>query len=659
MKLCQIHIERFRGIADQTISDIGNVLPLIGRNNAGKSAILAAIRTFWGDYSPTEKDFYKNSTDFKIAVSLTCKSGYLSEYFYDSKVGVMKFPATANDYNIAKVGTRWEETAFIDFKESRQSRQDSELFQDISTRQEYEPIWINSITSRLDIQDGFVNATVSCNKSDLKIIYDKKELVSILPTLAFINDSRNFEEEELGKARSVTSNIFNIILKTELAGNPKALSCDNCDRSDCEAHCIENIQRKAALDLTIEELQKLINFKAKNGSQAITDSISEQFGKNYQRNFRVNIKATSSVNKSFSIVTKIYDPALGSEIDLSNVGAGVRSVYILSLLQAYQAVSAKHTIFIIEEPELYLHPQLQKSMVNTLSKISENNQVLFTTHSPIMLKEFRSSDIRKVKLNEIEYCTVIEIATLEDILSEIGYSSQDVLNTDFIIFVEGPNDKEIIEHILVKYYDIDLNKLTVIDTKSCNNIGFYATLRFLNKTTMSSDFAIIRDADTKPRIVVREKLCRQLNENISPEYVATITNNIYITKYSAIEGFLLSANILVSHRIFVSLNNVYEQLQRELIRNKERHIQYFRNQNLGDDNRIAQFEEEYDSNVADTEANITWIKENIRGHNYFGYTNSTRISYSDYVQELPQTAFEDLLNFFDNIRYFRDKINHQ
>lgn len=658
MKLRQIHIERFRGISDQTISNIGNVLPLIGRNNAGKSAILAAIRTFWGDYSPAEKDFYKNSVDFRIGICLTCNSEYLSEYFYDNKVGMMKFPSTASEYNTAKVGTRWEEISFNDFKESRQARQDSELFQDISTREEYEPIWINAITSRLDIQEGFINATASCNKSDLKIVYDKKELISILPTLAFINDSRNFEEEELGKARSVTSNIFNIILKTELAGNPQALSCDNCDRSDCQAHCIENIQRKPALDLNIEELQKLINFKAKNGSQAITDSISEQFGKNYQSNFRVNIKATSSVNKSFSIITKIYDPALGSEIDLSNVGAGVRSVYILSLLQAYQAVSAKHTIFIIEEPELYLHPQLQKSMVNTLSKISENNQVFFTTHSPIMLKEFSSSDIRKVKLDETEYCTIIEIASLEEILSEIGYSSQDVLNTDFVLFVEGPDDKEIIEYILLKYYDIDLDRLSVIDTKSCKNIGFYATLRFLNKTTMSNDFAIIRDADTKSHITVQEKLRRQLTENITPEYVPTITNNVYITKYSAIEGFLFSADVLVNHRVFASLNNVYEQLHRELIRNKERHIRYFRNQNEGDNDRIAQFEETYDIKVADAQTNITWIKENIRGHDYFGYTNSLRISYLDYVQELPETAFEDLLTFFDTIQYFRDRRIH-
>ena len=45
MKLKEIHIKGFRGIKDQTINNIENALVLIGKNNAGKSAFLTAIRT--------------------------------------------------------------------------------------------------------------------------------------------------------------------------------------------------------------------------------------------------------------------------------------------------------------------------------------------------------------------------------------------------------------------------------------------------------------------------------------------------------------------------------------------------------------------------------------------------------------------------------------
>lgn len=83
-------------------------------------------------------------------------------------------------------------------------------------------------------------------------------------------------------------------------------------------------------------------------------------------------------------------------------------------------------------------------MAKTLSEISENNQVIFTTHSPIMLREFSTPNIRKVKLDEGDYCSIAENSTIDDVLMEIGYSSLDILNTDFILFVEEPDDKTII-----------------------------------------------------------------------------------------------------------------------------------------------------------------------------------------------------------------------
>lgn len=89
-----------------------------------------------------------------------------------------------------------------------------------------------------------------------------------------------------------------------------------------------------------------------------------------------------------------------------------------------------------------------------------------------MLREFSTQNIRKVKLDEVNYCSIAENTTVDDVLTEIGYSSQDILNTDFILFVEGPDDKNIIELVLNKYYDVDLERLSIIDTKSCKILDF-------------------------------------------------------------------------------------------------------------------------------------------------------------------------------------------
>lgn len=531
----------------------------------------------------------------------------------------------------------------------------ADSLEDTSTRESFEPIWTNAIYKKFSISEGLIHASLVFKKGTSKVEYTvNKDIVYLLPSVAFIDDSRNFLEEETGKAKTITANIFNTILKSELFSN-KEIDCYNCNIDDCDGNCISKIDEKAPMDLSIEELQKLINYKTNNTSAKFTSSISERFAKNYQKGFKVNIKATSNIDKSFSILTKLFDPVLNAEVELSNVGAGVRSVYILSLLQSYQAISAKHTIFIIEEPELYLHPQLQKSMAKTLSEITENNQVIFTTHSPIMLREFSTQNIRKVKLDEERYCSIAENTTIDNVLKEIGYSSQDVLNTDFILFVEGQNDKYIVERILDKYYDIDLERLSVIDTKSCRTIGFYATLRFLEKTTMSDEFAIIRDADTKSEDMVKEILENQLNSNLDSEFASKAISKTHITKFSSIEGYLFSPELLVSHNIYASEDQVYERLRNGLSENKDKCLKYFRKQNENAQERIELFEGEYDSKIADAKENLDWIKTNIQGHTYFGFTESKRINYESYVEELPMVAFENLMEFFDGIPYFFSK----
>lgn len=662
MKIQKITIKRFRGIKDQTIDNISNSLVLIGKNNSGKSAFLTAIRLFFGDYAPKEKDFYKNSNHFEIEVQLEISDDYLLDSFLDKKLGFTKIPSSANEFNGIKDGTVFADITFNDFKAERNSIAE-ELYEDVSTKERFESIWIKALKSKFSIADGILSIKLTCSKEDLKVTYEidgvvNKDISSLFPNVAFIDDTRYFEEEETGKARTITSNLFSQVLKAQSLSIGGSISCDKCNRTDCDIHCINEIRQKSPMDLTIEDLQKLINYKTHNSAESITRSITERFQNNYQNHFKINIKATSNIDKSFTITTKIYDPNLDAEIDLSNVGAGIRSIYILSLLQSFQAMNSKHTIFIIEEPELYLHPELQKAMANTLAQISNDCQIVFTTHSPIMLRAFCNSDIRKVKLNEEEYFSIVEPTTIDDILNEIGYSSQDILNADFIVFVEGETDKTIYGLLLQKYYNIDIDRVLIIDTKSCNNIGFYATLRFLRRTTISSNFAILRDLDTQTTNSINQTLSNQLTSNIGADFIPIATPNTFITKYSSIEGYLLSPELLVSHGHFNSTLDVFNLLKERLESSKDGNIAYFRKHNNSEDNRINEFISVYDTKISDLEENIEWVKTNIQGHLYFNALQSKRIPYEVYISELPKESFSDILEFFDNIAYFSDKIIH-
>ena len=662
MKIRSINVKKFRGITDQSINGIHNALVLIGKNNSGKSAFLTAIRAFLGDYNPQPKDFYKNSDIIEITAVFEVDDDYLSKFFTDKKWGIQKLPANTTEFENIKDSTCFSESSFSDFKTERQDAVVNRL-EDISTWERFGAVWIKAIKAKLNIENKLLTVKAVFRKGNSKVDYfindsANGDVAKLFPNVAFIDDTRYFEEEETGKAKTITSSLFAEVLKNQAFQDDTFISCENCRYTDCDIRCIDTIRRKNPADLSIQELQKLINYKTNNSSEEITQRITDRFQKNYQEGFKVNIKATSNVDKSFSLTTRIYDPNLDSEIELSNVGAGVRSIYILSLLQSYQQLSSNNTILLFEEPELYLHPELQKEMAKTLFHISDNSQIMFTTHSPIMLREFCNEDIRRVSLDD-EYSCVATTTSIDEVLEEIGFSTQDIINTDFIIFVEGIEDKTIIGYLLEKYYTIDLNKLSIISTDSCNNLSFYATLKLLEKTTYANSFAIVRDADTRLNGSVINELRNQLTTSHLIEQYPVNDIKLYITEYSSIEGFLLSPELLVSRGYFDNIESVYSLLKEKLKAKKASSIDYFRKQNSNQPDRITEFETEYDNKIANPQDNIDWIKKNIKGHSYFNYIQSKRISYKDYVEELPINAFADIIRFFDGIEYFSEKKNHE
>ena len=657
MKIQKLHIENFRSIKNQTIENIKDALILIGKNNAGKSAIINAIRAFWGDIGLDKGDFYKNSKNIIIEITFSISDEYLKNLFYDSKFGFAKIPSSAKEFNLLNEGTIWSESTYNDYKNKRDE------FIEINNIEELEnqfySIWLHAITNKFSIiNNQFIVRLKSCN-DDCKVKYyindkETRDITLLLPNIAFINDDRNFFEEETGKSKTFTANLFNNVLIDQVYDKSQ-ISCKICDDRNCKVNCIQPLYDKKVETLSVNELEKLVNYKTNISSQKITQSITENFQKNYREDYKIAIKATSSIDKSYTLSTKIFDPMLDKDIDLSNVGAGVRSIYILSLLQAYQDIMENNYMFIIEEPELYLHPELQKSMVKTLYNISMNNQVIFTTHSPIMLKDFDIEDVRSIKLDISNCETIIELAEIDVVLKELGYSSQDIIHKDFVLFVEGQDDLTALNELINYYYNVDFSKVLIIDTKSCKNIETYATLRFLEKTTMSSEFAIFRDSDTGIRENVKNKVINQMRENINGDYLSVIDRNIFVTDYSSIEGYFIDIDLLLEKCVFKSHEKLKNTLIDKLNKDKSYHINYFKENNKKLTDRIDTFEQEYDLKSKNPIENIEWFKKNIRGHHLYGYLNASKLSFKTIVKESKSESFKDILNFLDSIEYFKKR----
>ena len=128
-----------------------------------------------------------------------------------------------------------------------------------------------------------------------------------------------------------------------------------------------------------------------------------------------------------------------------------------SLLETYiEDQTCMPSIIVVEYPELFLHPSLQKTAAEILYKLSKKNQVIFTTHSPNMVANFTRGQICQMVLEKSDYSVARQNADIDDILNDLGYSANDFLNVDFVFIVEGKQDKSRLPLLLNKYYYLNL-----------------------------------------------------------------------------------------------------------------------------------------------------------------------------------------------------------
>lgn len=136
----------------------------------------------------------------------------------------------------------------------------------------------------------------------------------------------------------------------------------------------------------------------------------------------------------------------GVAISIRNKGDGIKSLVTLAILKDKRA-SAGASVIAIEEPESHLHSGAIHSLVDVIHKISDNSQVIITTHNPLFVQQ--NNIASNILVDQGTARPAKNVAEIRNLLGVLP--SDNLKNARFVLVVEGEDDAIALSKILPCY----------------------------------------------------------------------------------------------------------------------------------------------------------------------------------------------------------------
>jgi CRISPR-associated exonuclease Cas4 len=469
VRIIELEINNFRSIVSSGAIHISKMFALVGENNSGKSNLLFAISSFLAGGAGGVKESDFNCGDSPVVIKVTFdelqefESKRWKKYLVSGKLILEKRIWIDVDEN---TGVKRVKSEYHGYEASPKL-----WYHSISTIHEKEgsrPKWKDIVEANglpdYFIESGKSNKTVYTKAlsrfineneieyedpdiSDTHALGLQSNVVASLPVFYLLPAITDYSDEIDKRQKSSTfrklmGELSDRILRTDPRINEvhEALSTVHALLNDLSEEGNEN--RLVALGEIENEIGAIL--------KELMPSVA-------------SVKLSVSIDElkdlfSGGVELSVND---GVETDVLAKGHGLQRCIVFSLLRTLinternslieDKKPVRSIVLGIEEPELYIHPQLCKLFYDVMQAFSESDQVIYTTHSPVFVDAYRYQDVGIVRKPDTKTGTCVVNANsgiFSDLgdrkvfkgLSRFNPAVNELFFAKRLLIVEGPED---------------------------------------------------------------------------------------------------------------------------------------------------------------------------------------------------------------------------
>ncbi len=388
MRLVRMRIRNFRCYKEETSIDFGDMTAFIGKNDSGKSTVMDALDIFLNDGTPDKHDASKGGD--RKNLTITCEFSDLpqsvvldeesattfeDEYLLNedgnleiSKIysGHLTSPKCTSIVAGAVHPIADKVDDLLQLKNPQLKKRAGELGVDLTgidkkvnaqLRQR-----IRNHIGNLDLKP----INVPLNEDNAKKTWDG--IKAYIPIFALFKSDRASTDQDPEAQDPLKAAVRDAIKQKEIELNKLA------------QHVETEVKRIA--DKTLQKIKEM--------DSGLATQLNPQIAvKKWESLFNVSITGDE-------------------DIPINKRGSGVKRLILLNFFRAKVEQQASNNndasvIYAIEEPETSQHPHNQRLLVSALLDLSADNQVVITTHTPMLARAIPDQNLRYIHHKEDDF----------------------------------------------------------------------------------------------------------------------------------------------------------------------------------------------------------------------------------------------------------------